>query len=281
MRILACIASLAVALIPMVASADEPAKGKSMGQINHRKGAIGVGLALVRFDTKIKFTDKASSLSVFLDPEGNLDLPEIARVNTFYGTYRLGRKHEIEMAYFAVKRESTFISANVNYEDLVLVNGQATLSDDTKFYFFQYSYALFQDNRSNVNASLGISGLDLNYTFSASGEIIVDGVREFGSYDNEASVFAPLPLLGVDFNFAVTPKWAIGGKVSLVSGSYEEIRAFAAQTGMQASYWFGKHVGGVIGISHFNADVTLEEEKDKTDISYGYGGVYAGLHFAF
>jgi hypothetical protein len=245
------------------------------------KGALGIGVATVNFDTKIKLTDKSSGFSLFLDPEGNLDLPEIARVNTFYAMYRMAKKHQLGLAYFAVKRESTFFSEDVNLEDIIIANGRATLSDDTKFYFFQYSYALFQDNRSSVNGVFGISGLDLKYSIEASGELIIDGKRQFDTFYDEASIFAPLPLFGLDFYFAFTPKWSIRSKVALVGGKYQDIRAGVFQTGMNANYWFTKHVGGVIGLAQFNARVVVENDKKKQEIDYGYGGFYVGLHFAF
>ena len=51
--------------------------------------ALGIGAAVVKFDSKIKFTDKQSGDSLFLDPEGNLDLPELSHVTTIYGAYSL------------------------------------------------------------------------------------------------------------------------------------------------------------------------------------------------
>jgi hypothetical protein len=245
------------------------------------KGAVGVGMAAVVFDTKIKLTDKRSGFSVFLDPEGNLDLPEVARVNTFYSVYRFGKKHSIGLAYFAVKRETTFFDQDVNLDELVIANGQATLSDDTKFYFFDYGYSFFKDERSSVKGLIGLSGLDLKYTFTASGELIIDGERQFDSYTDDASVTAPLPLFGLDFYFAFTKKWSMRTKVALVAGSYEDISASVYTAGMNANYWFTRHVGGVIGLSSFNARVDIEDDKDKQEIIYGYGGLYAGLHFAF
>lgn len=244
-------------------------------------GLIGVGLAVVRFDTKIRFTEKQSGVSVFLDPEGNLDLPEIARVNTLYAAYRFGKKHVIGATYFAVKRDTTFFNQEINVEDIVILNGRASLSDDTKFYFAEYGYTLFEDNRSRVKGLLGISGLDLKYTFDASGEIIVDGEPSVGNYHKEASVFAPLPLFGLDLSFAFTPKWSVATKVSLVAGSYNEIKASALQARTDARYSFTRQVGGVIGLSYFNADVTIDKAAEVQEITYGYGGAYAGLHFMF
>ncbi|KPJ95881.1 MAG: hypothetical protein AMJ53_01855 [Gammaproteobacteria bacterium SG8_11] len=262
------------------ALAQTPAIGDAAEYISPQ-GALGVGWAAVNFDTKLKLTDKTRGVSVFLDPEGNLDLPEAARVNIFYATYRIGKRHNLEAAHFAVKRESTFFSEQINLEDVIIANGRATLSDDTKFYLLNYSYALFQDNRSSVNGLLGISGLDLKYTLEASGELIIDGERQFDTYYDEASIFAPLPLLGFNFYFAFTRKWSLRNNIAFVGGRYEDIRAGVVQASINANYWFTKHVGGVLGLATFNARVVVEDEKKLQEIDYGYAGVYAGLHFAF
>ena len=63
------------------------------------KGAVGVGAAVVSFDIKITLTDKSSGISLFWNPEGNLDLPEVARVNTVYAAYRVGDKHHLDPAF--------------------------------------------------------------------------------------------------------------------------------------------------------------------------------------
>ena len=274
-------------IFPMVAVSAESAVTTGNGVdfsefgTDKKKGAIGVGMAAVRFDTKIKFTNKQTGNSIFIDPEGQLDLPEIARVNTFYAAYRLGKKHTIGAAYFAVKRENTFFSDSINLQDMVILNGQATLSDETKFYFLDYRYTFFKDYRSNVAGVLGIAGVDLKYTLNATGQIEVDGEIATDTYNEEASFTAPLPMFGLDFVFAFTPKWSMSTKVALVAGSYQNTAAFVFQTRMDARYRFTKHIGGVIGLTFFNADVDIEKETSKQEIGYSYGGGFFGLHFAF
>ena len=71
---------------------------------------LGVGIALVRFDTTFKFTDLESGYSIFFDAEGTLNLPEADSVPVFYGSYRFTPKHALGFSYFKVKRESDFIN---------------------------------------------------------------------------------------------------------------------------------------------------------------------------
>ncbi len=211
-------------LIPAIASAEEILVTDSQLNANAKskkpKFAIGIGIATVRFDTKIKITNKDTGNSVFLDPEGNLDLPEIATVNTFYLAFKPAKKHSFGFAYFAVKRENTLFDERFTFDDLVVISGKATLSDDTKFYFINYDYSLYRDDRSNVNALFGISGLDLEYTFLAEWELTIGDETRIGTYQNEASLFAPLPMFGLDIGFDITQKWSISTKLAFVYGEY-------------------------------------------------------------
>ena len=53
------------------------------------------------------------------------------------------------------------------------------------------------------------------------------------------------------------------------------------QAGINAQYKFTKHIGGVIGLVSFDADVVIEDNTEKQDISYAYDGLFIGLHFIF
>jgi len=244
------------------------------------KFALGAGAAVVKFDTKMKFTDKESGNSVFLDPEGNLDLPEVSHVTTIYGAYNFNQKHSVGFSFFGIYRESSILSFDKTFED-VRVAGDATISDSTNFYQLDYGYTLFNDDRSKIKFIAGIYSLDLKYVFKAEGDITIDGVTISGEILEEANVFAPLPLIGLDFWFSFTPKWSMATKVGFVAGSYEDLSAVVLQTGINSQYKFTKHIGGIIGLVSFDADVVIEDDIEKQDISYAYDGLFLGLHFVF
>ncbi len=46
-----------------------------------------------------------------------------------------------------------------------------------------------------------------------------------------------------------------------------------------SSYKVNKRFGFVMGVTTFDADVVIEDEKKRDDISYGYDGAYIGMHF--
>ena len=242
---------------------------------------IGVGTAAVRFDSNFKVTDKETGRSVFIDPEGDLGLPEIARVNTLYGGYRFAEKHQIGFGYFGIKRETSIFAIDLNLEDIILVKGNAILKDETDFYNLTYAYSLFKDDRSRINATFGIYGLDLKLAFEAEGELIIDGVTQSGTYRETVAIFAPLPLVGLDFNFSFTPRWSMKTKFALVGGTYQDISAGIFTSTINAHYMFSKHIGGVLGVAYFDAKVDIDDGKTLSQVTYGYSGVYGGLHFIF
>ena len=247
---------------------------------NGYKLSLGVGAAIVKFDTKLKFTDKQSGNSIFLDPEGNLNLPETSSVTTIYGSYNFNQKHSIGFSYFSINRESSLFSFDKTFEDIRVV-GDATISDTTNFYQLDYGYTLFNDDRSQIKLLAGIYSLDLKYVFKAEGNITVGGVTLSGAILEEANVFAPLPLIGLDFWFSFTPEWSMATRVGFVAGRYEDLSAMVVQTRINAQYKFNKHIGGVIGLTSFAADVVIEDNIEKQEISYAYDGLFMGMHFIF
>ena len=244
--------------------------------------ALGIGAAIVRFDTKLKFTDKTVTNfnSIFIDPEGNLDLPVVSHVTTYYGGWNINPKHSLAFSFFNVNRESSIFNIDKTFEDVRVV-GNATISDTTDFYQLTYGYTLFNDDRSSIRFVAGIYGLDLKYVFDAEGELTQGGVTTSGTIHEEAKVFAPLPLIGLNFWYDFTPDWSLNTKVSFVAGSYEDVSAGVLQTSVNAQYRLTDHIGLLFGLAYFDAEVVIEDNIEKIEVIYGYNGGYIGMHFIF
>jgi len=257
-----------------VARAEQDALDLQKGS----KFLLGVGAAIVRFDTNMKITDKGSGNSTYLDLEGNLDLPEISSVLTLYGAYQINQKHRVGFHLFSINRESTVFEIDKTFEDVRVV-GDASFTDTTNFYRVDYGYNLFADAHSRIDLMAGIYGIDLKYVFKADGEITIDGFTDSTSIEDETSIFAPLPLIGLNFNFRITDSWSFATKVSFVAGSYNNLTATVSQTSINAIYRVNKYFGAVMGLSYFDADIDIESSTKSRDISYGYDGAYIGMHF--
>lgn len=61
--------------------------------------------------------------------------------------------------------------------------------------------------------------------------------------------------------------------------NYEDVTATILQTLINGRYKLTNHIGVLMGITYFNAVVSIDEEKNLTDISYGYDGLFIGMFF--
>ena len=265
--------------------------GEDQKKSNKPVTRIGLGIAVGtgRFDTSFKFTHRDSGASIFIDGEGTLGLPEVHTFPILYGFYRFNMRHSLGFSYFGIKREATLFhldrSKDFHLGDLTITAGaeaKMTLKDSSSFYTLSYNYTIFDDDRSRLFASVGLYGLDLTYGLDAQGEITLQGEPVASrSYSEEVSVFAPLPMFGIDAWFFFTPKWALGTKISLIGGSYKGVSALVLDTVVRVKYQVTKHVGISLGINYFNASVDIETDKLNTEVDYGFDSVALGLDLRF
>ena len=243
--------------------------------------SIGVGVGIERFDTNVKFTNKSTGRSVFIDMEGTLGLPETDTVPIVYGYWRINGNHGLGFSYYQIRRETTLLGIDENLGDLK-ITGDVTLADVSRFYYLAYNYTVFRDDRSYVFLSFGLNAIDLKYRLGATGTIDFDGTPiASGEYSREVNQIAPLPLIGIDAWFALTPKWAFGTKLSVIGGSYEEVSARILEIKVRAKYAFNNNVGMSFGFNSFTSDIEIDDPDVFTDINYGFSGFKVGVDLGF
>jgi hypothetical protein len=263
------------------ASADEAPTDENSDRFLNRSFWFGIGVGYERFDTNLKLTDNRSGSSVFVDLESSLGLAEKTAIPLIYGYYRPSKKHGFGWYYSQVRRDGEVLAIDQNFGDLN-VTGVASISDRTSFYDLTYNYTAYEDDRAFVFASFGVYGLDLSYNLTAVGEITYqDEPVTSGRFEEDVSQFAPLPLVGVDVWFALTPRWSIGAKVSVVGGSYNDLSAFVMSSKIRAAYTLDDHFAVDFGVNYFDADVTIDGRIRRSDIRYAFSGFRAGLTYRF
>ena len=273
------LALLGVVFAPL-AFADDEASVQSDSPFDY-KFYLGVGVGIEKFDTNFKFTDKATGRDVFLDAEDDLGLPETKTIPMIYGVYRPSTKHGFGFSFFRINRESTLLDIDKSLGDL-RVKGDVTLSDKTRFYYASYNYTLFDNDRTFVFASLGVYGLDLKYQLAAQGELSIRDIPiKAKAYEESVNQFAPLPLIGIDVWHALTPKWLLSAKLSVVGGSYQEVSAFVYQSRIRVRYRFSERTAFSFGVNYLDADIEIDQKERIIDIGYGFSGAILGFDFRF
>ena len=242
--------------------------------------ALGIGSGFVSFDSKFKVSNKKTGSRRFLDLEGNLDLPDIDRVDIVYGAYDFNQRHSLVFNYFSIKRKSVLQGFGANFDDIILLRATVEVEDRSHFFNLGYGYNLFHDDRSSITAVAGLNFLDLRLETSATGDLTVDGVTTSQVQIAEADVLAPLPLIGVNFRFSFTPQWGISTQIAFVNGSYHELSATVWQTTINSIYQLSPRTGILFGITHFDARAEIDEKDEISNVQYGYSGLFLGLHLS-
>lgn len=246
-----------------------------------RKLTIGLGVGLERFDTNFKFTDKATGDSVFVDLEGTLGLPETDTVPIIYGYWRISPRHGLGFSYYQIRREASIFAIDENLGDLT-VTGDVSLSDRSRFYYLSYNYTAYHDDRSYVFWSVGLNAIDLRYQLDATGTLDINGTPvASGEYSTGVNQIAPLPMIGVDAWFAITPKWAFGTKLAFIFGTYKDISARISEFKVRAKYAYNKNLGLTFGFNFFQGIIEIDDTDVFTDINYGFNGFKIGVDLGF
>lgn len=241
---------------------------------------LGIGFSMVRFNSSVKYTDKTNDRSLFVDAEGTLGLEKWDALPVFYGSYKINDKNLVGLSYFKVKRSTSLFNFEDDIGDAV-VKGDITFSDETQFFNIYYGHAVFQDERSYVLLKFGVNSLDIKNALTATGEITYRDSSVSSEHREETSVLAPLPLFGLKMMYRFTQKWSVSTDVSWIAGHYEDTRGWIVQTNVIALYRINKNFGGLLGITYFDADITINDEFDTTDVEYGYDGLFLGIHMVF
>jgi hypothetical protein len=254
--------------------------GRQVGAVG-RTLSIGIGVGLELFDTNVKFTEKSTGRTVFIDMEGTLGMPETDVVPILYGYWRINDKHGIGFSYYQIRRENTLLDIDKSLGDLT-IKGDIKMSDESSFSSLSYNYSVYYDDRAYVFLSLGVNVIDLKYSVDMEGMIDFDGTPIVSGEDSRGvNQIAPLPLIGIDAWFALTQKWAFGSKLSFIGGSYQDVTAKILEIKIRVKYTFNKNVGMSFGFNDFYSVIEIDEADLLTDIVYGFSGLKIGIDLGF
>ena len=262
------------------APAEEPTQ--SIMQTRSKQFVIVAGGSSVLFDSSFKFLNKENGNSIFLDPEGQLDLPPRQNVPTLTILVALKDRHFLSIGATQFRRESApLFVEDIDLGDLEIIDGSIEVWLNSNDLDISYGYKLFADDHIRILGKVGFYTLDLDVGIRAEGHWNFASEPDYGIFEQSRTLIAPLPLLGVQFNFYVNRRWSLALAVDGMYLPVGDITGRALRSKIHTRYAFGKTVGIIFGIDYFNISVTEQNDERKYEVKYGYDGVFAGLIFAF
>ena len=233
-----------------------------------KKGYLNLGYYLATLDSNFRIGDKNLGVGIELDVESLLGLDTSDSSFRIDGGYRFGKtqRHKWEFSWFGFNRSgSTFIDAEIEIPDVPPDGGGGDHSIgpgqfDTVFNFdiykIKYEYSFLYDDRIDVSLGAGLYIMPIEFGFTG----VIDGV---GQSTVEESITAPLPVVGLGFDFALTPKWFVRQQAEIFYLSIDDYKGSIANLQFALEYLPWKHVGFGLGIDWMDVSV---EAKNITDV---------------
>ena len=213
---------------------------------------FGAGLFFPKTSTQAQLQNNVTGVGASIDFEQSLDMERSKTVPTLFGRWRIGERWRIDAEYFALNRTSgRTLDREIQWGDQTFpVNAQVDAKFDFSDFRVSAGYSFFRTTDKEVGVGLGlhVASYDVSLNSSTSGR---DG----------QDVLAPLPVLSLYAQFALTERWAVGGRLDRFSLSYDKYDGSLTSLGLDIVYQPFRHFG--VGAGYRGLFIRMEVEGDR------------------
>ena len=212
-------------------------------------------------------------LGISVNVEEALDLDSSVSVFRVDGLWRFSRnlRHRLDLGWFDISRDSsTTLLQDITIGDTTFLLGtEVTTSFDLQVFKGAYSYSFFQDDRIDMGVSFGLFVMPIDFKIDASGA--------FEGHESE-SITAPLPVLGLRADFAITPKLFLKYNIDFFYLEIDQFEGAITNNKLVLEYNAFKYLGFGIGLERFNIYIKAEgEDYPNIDFNGTFEFSYFGL----
>jgi len=243
----------ALAAIAFAAAGIAPAAAQApLHPALQDRWTFGAGVFFPNTATQASLTSRNTGVGTNVDFEDALDIERSKTVPILYGRWRINQRWRIDAEFFQLNRNServidrqiqwgdqtfaanTTVSAKFNFNDLRISGG--------------YSFFRTPDKELGVGLGLHMASYDVQLNSSTSGN---DG----------QDVLAPLPVLSLYGNFALTERWAVGTRLDKFSLEYDKFSGSLTSLALDLQYQPFKHVGFALGYRALAIKAEVEGDR--------------------
>lgn len=232
---------------------------------------FGVGAYLVSSTTQARL-DSPSGIGTSVAFEELLGLDNTSVVPQGLARWRMSDRWRLELEYFELNRSSSrALTQDVNWGDETFPTG-ATVNAEFNVSVARLSagYSFFKTPDKELGVALGFHVTTFEAELSNSG-----GNQDAGK------VLAPLPVLSMYGQFALTDIWALTGRMDAFKLSYDPYQGHIYSLGVDAICQPWRHVGFGLGFRTLEMEVSAEGSDWTGAIRTNYTGPILFLAVTF
>jgi opacity protein-like surface antigen len=248
--------SILIVMVAVIISAPALAeKSEDPKDLPWKRGYLSLGAYFATMDSSFSLGESNKGLGIELDVEGFLGLDTSDSSLRIDAGYRFGKtmKHKVDFSWFKFHREGTkFIDEQIEVPPEMgggtLGPGDFTTKFNFDIYKIKYEYSFVFDERVDLNVGLGLYIMPIEVGMSA----VVNGVFQ-GSMKED--VTAPLPVFGLGFDFAITPKWIIRQQMDVFYLEIGDFKGNISSYSAALEWLTWEHVGFGLGVDSMRVRV--------------------------
>jgi hypothetical protein len=235
------------------------------------KGFISFGGFVAGTDSNIRLGVEGAG--VVIDLEEVLGLQTTTTVFRTDAMWRFTEnlKHRADFTWFALKRTgSSTLTRDITIDGVTLPSGSQVVSRfDLDIFKLGYNYSIFQDNRMDIAAGIGLFIAPISFDLNASG---------LSTHATSESITAPLPVFTLRGDFAITPKLFLKNNIELFYLEYGDFKGKVFDYKLNLEYNWFEHFGVGAGVETFTFGLESQgNDYPGIDFIGQIGFSYAGL----
>lgn len=225
-------------------------------------------------DTRSDVRLGTSNLGVEIDVEDTLgvETTTISFRSDVSWRFTQNKRHRVDFAWFAIDRTgSSVLIRDIEAEGITFPTGTTVQSKiDLDIFKGAYSYSFIQDDRLDLAVAVGLYVAPISIDISSQGAFTGRAAE---------SITAPLPVLGLRADFAITPKWFLRSSFDVFYLSIDGYTGLITDVQVATEYKAFKHVGFGLGFESFHLDIEAEKGTSVPGVDFDgqFGLNYAGL----
>jgi hypothetical protein len=200
------------------------------------------------------------------------------------GLWRITERNHVEFMYFTngTSRTRSIDPADpVNWGDYSFY-GNVTAKSRLSVYELGYEYAFIKQPTYEIAAGLGVhytkATIELNGTATLNGP---NGPTTVTGAAKEASVPAPLPVLGLRGGWAFADNWLLDAQIQALGFSYDQFHGNWWDLKAGVTYLFTKNIGVGAAYDDFSTHLTISQTNFDGRLNLAYRGGMIFVRGAF
>jgi hypothetical protein len=249
---------------------------------------------LVRFDlggfrndilTEGSVSSANAGLGAIVNFEDTFDMPGNSSVFKAGGFWHVAKRQYIDFGWLAINRTGDkVIDQDVEWNGNTFHAGAELNSEfRTQFPYGAWRYDFLQLDKVRISGSAGVSYMGIKAAVQGSGSYTdIDGVDQTGTAEKSVTINFPVPLVGLQLDWALTRTLAIKMYTRLLYIDFAGARGSFNEQSIRL-YWYMTRVFGIAGgLDRQSIDLKEYDNGDtKARFRYDVSGIALYLSFAF